>query len=341
MVLHLSPTTCSSAVRSRCAPVLLAGLMAVIAACATACDGGDLEPERIPGTERIEPGDNSPWFTISPDERWLAFMEVDSGYGASSAPRRFHLATVDLASLVKTHHDVRNVPSGTFPPPDRTDSWQRVHMDLGTSSWFDGRLFVQIRWNPPGSPWIAFKPGAAAAELVNAPGELGCSDCAPPNKWDEMKAARRIHPDNEGVTVAYGNGEFSQATYLRGGREYKDAVIERVDPDGTRSIVIEKKRMFKDADIGDLRVSPNERYLAYALTTHLKSPVPLPTLRDEVYVLDLQTGAELRVPGDFRITGNLIWSADSKRLYYAAANGPVADGIGDGVYKIDLSREAK
>lgn len=157
-----------------------------------------------------------------------------------------------------------------------------------------------------------------------------------------MKELRGIHPDNESVTVAYGDGQFSTSTYVQPvGRAYKGALIERVDPDGTRTIVLEKKRMFKDADIGDLRVSPNERYLAYVLTTHLKSPIPLPTLRDEVYVLDLEKGEELRVPGDFRITGNLIWSADSKRLYYAAANGPVADGQGDGVFKIDLSGEAK
>jgi hypothetical protein len=34
--------------------------------------------------------------------------------------------------------------------------------------------------------------------------------------------------------------------------------------------------------------------------------------------------------------GNLMWSADSKRLYFAAANSANADGIGDGVYVVSV-----
>lgn len=91
--------------------------------------------------------------------------------------------------------------------------------------------------------------------------------------------------------------------------------------------------------VGDIRVSPDERYLAYELTVNLKSGIPLPTTRHELYVLDLSTGKERRVPGDFRIMGNLLWSADSKRLYYAVVDGPVADGYGDGVYCISFTNE--
>jgi hypothetical protein len=44
----------------------------------------------------------------------------------------------------------------------------------------------------------------------------------------------------------------------------------------------------------------------------------------------------MRVPGDYRVTGNLMWSEDSRRLYYAAVDGSVADGHRDGVYRIEF-----
>jgi hypothetical protein len=136
--------------------------------------------------------------------------------------------------------------------------------------------------------------------------------------------------------VAYRDGAFSDTVYREGGREYEGAAIESVSSDGPSELLFEKKRPFKETNIGELRASPDGRHLAYVLVTNLRSAIPLPTLRDEIYVLNLVTGEERRVSGDFRDSGNLMWGADAKRLYYAVLDGPVADGHRDGVYLVEL-----
>ena len=90
--------------------------------------------------------------------------------------------------------------------------------------------------------------------------------------------------------------------------------------------------------VTSLLISPDEQYLAVVLTTNVRSPVPLPTMRDELHVLDLTSGAHRRVGGSYRLLGDMMWSEDSRRLYYAAANGKIADGREDGVFRVDFSQ---
>ncbi len=83
----------------------------------------------------------------------------------------------------------------------------------------------------------------------------------------------------------------------------EEVVVEREEKKGTMMI------------IAGLRVSPNERYLAY--TVNSKKQAFLAGPRDEIFVMDLQTGKEIRV-ARYSYSGNLIWSPDSDRLYFAS-----------------------
>lgn len=61
--------------------------------------------------------------------------------------------------------------------------------------------------------------------------------------------------------------------------------------------------------------------------SRLKAPIPLPDVQEEVFVRDLETSKERKV-AEFRYTSNLIWSADSERLYFAGF------GKATGVYRV-------
>lgn len=313
----------------------LFGVALLVLCCTATCNGGgDLKPELIPGTELIEPSGNAPWFTISPSEKSLAFLEIDS-IRSEGAVRRFHLVTIDLTNGVKTHHDLHDLPTGTFPP--NGNQWEEVQMDLEVAAWIGEELFVQIRWRPGGA-WIAFAPGTASARIEAPVSPLHCSDCPSPDQWKQVMTSFGLPAYDSGITwghVAYRDGEFSKVVYRRG-RFYDGAAIERVEADKAPKLVFVKRERFKNTSIGDFRVSPDEKYLAYTLGTSLRAPFPTPTLRDRVYVRDLQTGEERCVPGDFRVSGNLIWSSDSKELYYAVVDGAIADGQKDGLFRVIL-----
>ena len=63
-----------------------------------------------------------------------------------------------------------------------------------------------------------------------------------------------------------------------------------------------------------VRVSPNERFLAYALYSKQQALFGGP--REELFVMDLRSREVIRIGGSYML-GNLIWSPDGDRLYYA------------------------
>jgi hypothetical protein len=129
-------------------------IIAAAAAGTLACRSHDLRPCLVPGTEHIEPGGSEAWFTISPDERWLAFFNVDS---TSSLYERFHLVTMNISSGEKTDHRLDEIPTTAFDAMLRP--WFEAQNWFREESWIDGRLFIKLEKNLPTSPWITFTPG--------------------------------------------------------------------------------------------------------------------------------------------------------------------------------------
>jgi hypothetical protein len=171
------------------------------------------------------------------------------------------------------------------------------------------------------------------AERVAPSGELSCCACPPPRDYARILKDRGLRYYLG--TAAYREGRFSSTIYASPHGDNRDA-IDRINEDDSVQRVLANKRRFRDVMVTSLLVSPDERYLAVVLNTNVRSPVPLPTMREELHVLDLATGEHRRVDGSYRIAGNLMWSEDSRRLYYVAVNGEPADGKGDGVYRIDF-----
>jgi hypothetical protein len=300
---------------------------------ASACGQAELQPELVPGTERIDPGDR-PWFTISPTERYVAFMEADSGSG--DAATGFHLVTMDMSSSAKTHHQLQDLPPKVLGT--RLRPWNYVGIGFTIAGWENDKLLVHIQWNPPLTYWLAFTPGQEQAQVVPAPVRPSCSDCPPPAEWLDVITSRNLPTGDWPLHVPYREGRFSAFVYRTPvGSDFRGAVIEKVRSDGTTEVLVEHERALKKLNVGSLRVSPDEEYVAYELVSQLRSPVPLPTMRHELFVRHIPTGTGQRVMATYRLMGNLMWSADSKRLYYAVVDGPVADGVTDGVYCIDLS----
>lgn len=222
----------------------LFGIVFLILFSASACGRSELQPELLPGTDRIEPNDYI-WFTVSPDETCAAFMEVDSSDwdvpGLREQPEQFHLVTTDLAHARKTHHHLRDLAPDTFPRDGVP--WDHVFMNLQPSSWYNGTLYLKIRSDRTWSPTISFTPGIAAAERNEPDGELGCSDCPSPDAWRQFASARRLPYDAGALDlhVAFRNGEFSNVVYREDSRKNEGAVIVRERYIGSIEVVVQKK----------------------------------------------------------------------------------------------------
>jgi hypothetical protein len=317
--------------RPRVAPFLVSLLLVGT----SACGQNDLQPELIPGTERIMHYSNGPWFTISPDERWMAFMEVDSAdWDVSTRPDRplkFHLVTLDLRTHAKTHHHIRDIPPKVFRSQIK-DPWRVVQVYMVTAGWSSGRFFVPV----PRSTriqWIVFTPGAEAAAESNPPPSQECLDCVPPDSLSRIRERYGLNTSVEAM-VAFGDGSRLGNLYREASRGDGASLIERVRRTGTEVVCVES-RSLRDTYIERIRVSPDEEYLAYRLTIVLKSPIPLPPISDEVVIR--QVGGDVVHSIRYLFSaGNIIWSRDSRRVYCSVNVGEIADGDGDGVYVIRL-----
>jgi hypothetical protein len=254
----------------------------------SACGQNDLQPELIPGTERIMYDDNGPWFTISPDERWVAFMEVDSAdwdvpdRALASRPRKFHLVTLDLRTHAKTHHHIRDIPTEVLERRRRPDHWPTVQADMEMAGWSEGRFFVPVRRISREIQWIVFTPGAEAAAQSDPPPTQECLDCVPPDSLSWIRERYGLNTSVEAM-VAFGDGSRLGSLYREASRSDGAALIERVRRTGTEVVCVES-RSLRDTYIERIRVSPDEKYLAYRLTIALKSPIPLPPISDEVVI---------------------------------------------------------
>jgi hypothetical protein len=300
------------------------------------CQGKQLVPEKLPGTERLW-GVGDLWLTISPDESFAAFVEVDSAYPPPpfrwEHPPTLHMVTLDLKTGMKTHHHLDDLPPGTLPSK-RPLTY--LLPESGEGGWSDGSLLIEY-WHSPVptlNPWVAFTPGVPAAKRVSPPDSVRCSDCPPPGAVRKIADSREI----EGVrriflpelfSVAYKNGRLSEHLYtdLLDG----DGVeFIRSDSKGRTKIVTRVKRFGRQVVASEIRVSPNERYLGYAIRVRFKVPIPTGGV-EEMYVFDLKKRRTYRIKGIYTAVSNLIWSPDSRRLYFGAR-----DIDTNGLYRVTL-----
>ncbi len=284
----------------------------------TVACGNHIEIERIPGTERAAVESaigfrNS--ITISPDGKWLVFWEwiatppelreqKDGANVLAMEP-----VSINLETLTRTEHSKDKLPT---PREAFMHSWQWLGGRFDPASWYKGKLFIEMK--PEKDVFI--DPQQKPIQVAPKPKKMnGCSDCPPPYLLRQTLDKAGVRSGDVWLkhsTVAWHNDRISDTVYWS-----EDGTVEKIAPDGSKSILFQKHIRGRSTVVKRLRVSPNEQYLAYSVYSKLNAPIPLPGGRDDVYIRYLPTGKEKKI-ASYSATGNFIWSPDSKQLYFAA-----------------------
>ena len=161
--------------------------------------------------------------------------------------------------------------------------------------------------------YVAIDPMRPGVEIVDAPiTQATCSDCPPltsaqfrDRSWDLL---------SNDVSVAF-DGETIRCVYYRGEGPFRTHMILLLRQDGDEEVVVEREEKRGTLmSIASLRVSPDERFLAYVVDSKKQAFLAGP--REELFIKELATGREKRI-AKYGYMGNLIWSPDGDRLYFA------------------------
>lgn len=296
----------------------------VIASCFTGCStrAGEVVIRPVPGTEQVCIEEFC--ITVSPDERWLTFVEWKfprATLRKQLPPGEYHTRVVSLGldSGVRTEHTIESIP--------------RKALGLsGDELWKyrAGFSLIKERFRPPGwrgeyfyfqhyygGTYVAFDPSKPEIEIAAEPDAPGtCSDCPPmisaqfrDHSWDLLS--------NE-ITVVVHEGAVGAVYYVSSPYQLQqgdDIAVYRITDAGKEEVVLEvPERGGVHVIIGSVRVSPNERFLAYTVDSKKQAFMSAP--REVLFIRELATGREKRI-AEYEDVGNLIWSPGGSRLYFA------------------------
>jgi hypothetical protein len=282
----------------------------------------------IPGTENVTLSRSSWSISVSPDEQYLAFWELRKE-GGDLYDATF--CTLDLTNYSKTTHRIQEL-YGQFSQLGPVKPWDQIGNNFESACWLDGSCYITLRFLTVQKS-LCFTPGKAQATWASPTKSLTCSDCPPPGfvrlavenlvgGW--LLAFERLYsvasPDNRNGRRVYHVDD-----------EYDGARILRTDSNRSETVIQYSHKLFKDPSIYTIRISPNERYLAYGLFLKLRAPMPLPDQKIELHVYDLLDKKDHKISTGYRYISNLIWGPDSKRLYFAGIQGE-----NRAVYRVDV-----
>lgn len=288
----------------------------------------------IPGAEQlaVEPF----CITVSSDERWLTFVEwklpsEERAKGQMSSEYDRRIVSLNLQSGLRTTHSIDSLSPRALGISTEHKDWR----------WSVGYQIIKERFRPPGwirgwfyfqdygdGTYVALDPSNPYIKIVEAPDTTGtCSDCPPGvsvgfrgRTWDLL---------SNDVSAVLQKGKVRAIYYWGSGADRVNAVL-RVRENGDEEKIVDRhQKQGTMVAIAALRVSPDEKYLAYVV--HSKKQEFLAGPREELFIRDLQTGDEKRVAAHGSM-GNLIWSPRGERLYFAAGR-IGSDGT---VYVVDV-----
>ena len=280
--------------------------------------------EKIPGTELTALEAYS--LTISPDERWLTFLEwmMPRSRFREEAPTQmvqYHLVSLNLSTRQRTQHTVESIPEGSVWTPEHRAPWSYnvwwVVVDrFRPSGWNGGVFYLDPRARTRD---LALDPRKPEIYFATRPEALTCSDCPPHDAWQRTKYAHHLwnlyEPASNVVSGVFRDGAIRTIYHVGMGTDQK-LMVFRLREDGDEKLILEKQgKKGTLSVIARVRVSPDERYLAYDL--HSKKQEFLTGPRERVFILDLDTHKEKKVATHGYVS-NLMWSPDGNRLYFAA-----------------------
>ena len=280
----------------------------------------------------MQPNGSKAWFSISPDNAWIAFMEVDSTYPPppnDEVPTR-HLVTMELRTQSKTHHRLDGIPLGGFR--EGSTPWQDIEAVFEVDRWDGHAIYFELHWHRRigGNPWVRFHAGIPPGEMASPPAGLRCSDCPPAELFASRLIGGLDQHDAEGdrLSIPFTKNQLSPFTYKVGSK--KRNTIVRVDSVGNEVAVVTTRNTWWTKHFVRLRASPDERYMAYVIEVLPRVVVPFAG-RHEVFLKDTRTGHVSRVRDDYDYVSGILWDSDSRRFYYAAM-----DFDGYGIYQVEV-----
>lgn len=185
---------------------------------------------------------------------------------------------------------------------------------------------IEHRFRPPGwrgeefyfQPYdygvhLGLEARIPGVRVMARPDTLGtCSDC-PPMTAAQFRGRSWDLLSNE-ATAVFRAGTI-RSIYYRGEGPYRTRMILRLRDAGEEELIVEReKRKGTMLNIASLRVSPDERYLAYVVDS--KKQAFFAGSRAELLIRDIASGRELKI-ATYGYLSNVIWSPDSERLYFA------------------------
>lgn len=273
----------------------------------------------IPGTEEVAIEEFC--ITVSPDERWLTFVEWRVPYSmrvkeqASSEYDR-RIVSLNLETGARTQHSIDSLSPGALGYSNDPTQWKARA----------GFKIIKERFRPPGwigetfyfqrygrRTYLAIDPSQSDIRIVADPGTTGtCSDCPPLLTAEVNGRSWDLLSDDVSAVVLDG---AVRSVYYRGSRPNRTHTILRLRPGGQEELIVDRHRSEGTmVTIATLRVSPDEKYLAYVV--HSKKQEFLSGPREDLFIRELETAREMKV-ASYSLMGNLIWSPGSGRLYFA------------------------
>lgn len=298
----------------------------VILLCLAGCSSRDPDVviRPIPGTEQVALLSNC--ITVSPDERWLVFTEwklPKSRVFEELPPSEYYarLVSLDLETGARIEHTIDSLSPKALGFSSDDSQWKYhagfriIEKHFHPRGWRGERFYFQ-RYSR--SIYLALDPGAPGIRVAPKPQAPGtCSDCFPvgttrfrERSWDLL---------SEDISAVVRDGSIRSVYYVRKpdhGRWDHYRSVYRLRGEGPQETLVElpaKKHVM--ISIVGVRVSSDERFLAYHV--HSKKQAFLSGPREDIYILDLDSREEKTI-GTYSSAGNLIWSRDGKRLYFAA-----------------------
>ncbi len=289
----------------------------VVMGCTTRAE--DVAIRSIAGTEEV--AIEKFCITVSPDEKWLTFVE----WRLTAAERvkiqmsdeydaRF--VSLDLRTGSRTTHSIDSLSPNVLGLPSSQNRWKfhagftMVKEQFRPPGWIKGSFYFQ---RPGQNTGLALEPSRTDIRVVAPPGSTGtCSDC-PPGASVEFRDRIWDLLSND-VSAVVQDGKV-RAVYYWESRSNRVNAVLRVRDTGDKELVVDRRQSQGTmVAIAALRVSPDERYLAFVV--HSKKQEFLAGPREELFIRDLQTGQEKLIASYGRM-GNLIWSPAGQRLYFA------------------------